>query len=1080
MKRRFFVHLVLSCILFSRPLGAEELGPPKEAAPDSAPNEFDAAAFDSKMGEVRLIVFASDTSKPIEGATVRAGDVLLGGTNKDGALEISLFGGLYHLSIDIGDGIEREIAVRVIPEESTEVLAEAASGTETLTLSVEQSNVREAAEKTAENVPMSEIEGDVVHEETKQPIAKARVFVRGFAAEAQTDASGHFRMAVPVGVRDIVVVHPDFGTVTKSDVEVRANETTALTIEASPGGVELEELTVTAPKIEGSNIDILSERKDTTEVSDIIGAEQMSKSGDSDAAAALKRVTGITVVGGKYVYVRGLGERYSSSLLNGLRLPSPDPERRVVPLDMFPAGILESMVIQKTFSPEMPGDFGGGTVNLRTRGYPKDPTFKVELSCAFKPCTTFASREFSADSGSLDFLGIDGGHRAIPDALADATRGSKLVTGDRFTDGYSEEEIAEITRAMPNNWKTENRRLAPDCGLTVSGGRGFTIKKTKLGFFSSLLYKNQWEAVDKTVRDYVLADAETGALEVNSDYRFYDTTNTITLGGILALGVDFGNGQSIVADTIIDRITDNGFSRYTGYSADLDSDIDVYEFSWIERMMIVQQVRGSHLLHKKSGLKLDWKYAFSTATQDEPDKRHTRYDYLEGEDIWVLSSGSDGNRRDYITVDEKSHDIGMDITFPFTQWTKEDAEVKAGAAIFLKEREVDMRSFGYENIDAALDVETRALSPSEIFTDENIEAGGIQLQEWTQATDNYTGSQEVFAGYISGDLPLGLGLSVSGGVRFEKSTQEVSTFDVFSLNEDKIKSSLSTFDVLPAAVLTYRFRDDMLIRVGYGKTLNRPDFREMSPGCVSSYAGGGDVCGAPTEVLNPDWTSDSDEERYLPYKLNRTVIHNADVRWEWYFKGDEMISFGGFYKEFIDPIESIMKASAQKGSVLMNAASARDLGLELEFRKNFAFLADPLEDLYFAGNVAWIYSRIKMPQLTTSIQTSKNRPLQGQSPYIVNAQIGYENVDIGLNAALLYNVFGKRISDVGTNGRPDIYEQPFHQLDFVAKKSLKKGFKIGVKAKNIIDLPVRFTQGDEITKKYKKGREFHISVSWTY
>jgi outer membrane receptor protein involved in Fe transport len=302
--------------------------------------------------------------------------------------------------------------------------------------------------------------------------------------------------------------------------------------------------------------------------------------------------------------------------------------------------------------------------------------------------------------------------------------------------------------------------------------------------------------------------------------------------------------------------------------------------------------------------------------------------------------------------------------------------------------------------------------------------------------------------------------------------QEVRTFEPFADEEEAVKSKLETFDVLPSLTLTYRFREDMLVRLGYGKTLNRPDFREMSPGCVSAYIGGGDVCGAPETI-------DVDGEE-VPYRLNRTVIHNVDARWEWYFASDENVSFGAFYKEFIDPIESIMRAGSQKSSELRNAEGARDLGLELEFRKNFGFVNQFMEDWYVGGNGAWIYSRIQLPESNKSILTSKSRPLQGQSPYVINAQIGYENVDIGLNATLLYNVFGPRISDVGVNQQPDIYEEPFHKLDLVIKQKLKKGFQLTFKAKNLIDLPVRFSQGDAETKFFKKGRELSLSLAWSY
>ena len=239
----------------------------------------------------------------------------------------------------------------------------------------------------------------------------------------------------------------------------------------------------------------------------------------------------------------------------------------------------------------------------------------------------------------------------------------------------------------------------------------------------------------------------------------------------------------------------------------------------------------------------------------------------------------------------------------------------------------------------------------------------------------------------------------------------------------------------------------------------------MSPGCAPSYAGGYDLCGIYEKSGR---------------ELKRAVIHNVDLRWEWYPSEGESISFGGFYKEFLDPLESVVLAGSDKLKFIMNAEGARNFGLELDFRKSLEFIHKAIRDLFVAGNATWVFSRVRIPDITTVVQTNKNRPLQGQSPFVVNVQIGYDNADIGTSAAVLYNVFGKRISDVGTSHLPDVYEQPFHQLDLVVKQKIGAHFDVGFKAENLIDGNVSFLQGGKIREQYKKGRYFSLSAGYSY
>ena len=308
-----------------------------------------------------------------------------------------------------------------------------------------------------ETAPKGTIRGQVLAEETKEPIAGARVYVRGAPVETTTDAQGRFTLELPEGQYGLAVLHTDFSTESVQALQVGANAISEVNVSLTPASVTLEDYVVTAPHIEGGIAALLDERRESSNVNDVIGAEEMSRSGDSDAAGALRRVTGITVVDGKFVYVRGMGERYSATLLNGQMVPSPEPERRVVPLDLFPTDVLESVVIQKTFSPDSPGEFGGGVVQLRTKSYPEKLTLSISGSVGYNSQTTFRDAP-THRGGSLDWIGMDDGSRVLPEEIREA---SPVRAGDMFQEGYSEEDRARFARMLSNNWSVRRATVSP-------------------------------------------------------------------------------------------------------------------------------------------------------------------------------------------------------------------------------------------------------------------------------------------------------------------------------------------------------------------------------------------------------------------------------------------------------------------------------------------------------------------------------------------------------------------------------------------------------------------------------------------
>jgi TonB-dependent receptor len=429
-------------------------------------------------------------------------------------------------------------------------------------------------------------------------------------------------------------------------------------------------------------------------------------------------------------------------------------------------------------------------------------------------------------------------------------------------------------------------------------------------------------------------------------------------------------------------------------------------------------------------------------------------------DLWILSDRPEGNERFFSELMDLNHDVSLDFTLPFTQWGGEQAKAMVGFASVIKNREVDTRRYHFTL--GSVPTEVLAASPELLFSPQWIgtASDSVKFEEYTRATDNYSADQLILAGYTLVDIPLGAGFRLMSGVRFEFSDQNVKTFELFNPDAVPDLASLETKDWLPAAAMTWSLPKGHQLRLGFSQTVSRPDFRELSPATFNDVTGGRQVFGNP--------------------ELKRALLTNVDLRWEWYIAPGESLSVGVFYKHFQDPIEQVVKVAAQHTVTWENARGANNFGVEVELRKSFDFITDKLEDLYIAFNGAFIYSRIQLRKTEGTIQTSQNRPLQGQSPWVFNVQLGYDNVDRGTSIVLLYNVFGERISDVGALGAPDVFEQPYHQLDFVFRQQFEHGFALGFKARNLLDLPVMFRQGGITVLRYQKGREFSLSLSKTF
>jgi hypothetical protein len=958
---------------------------------------------------------------------------------------------LPHVEFVIGETIEIIVTLTAAGEIDTVALEGAGARAAEIAAA-------EAFRKAQAERPRGTLVGQVVGVETQQPVAGAQVFVRGTMLEARTDATGAFKLELPEGQYDLSVIHASFSTQSQSGVVVQGGQTTRTRIELSPASVELETFVVLAPHIEGSMASLVQERRESSAVSDVIGAQEMSRAGASDAAGALRRVTGINVVGGRFIYVRGMGERYSSTLLNGQLAPSPDPERRVIPLDLFPIQVLEGVLIQKTFSPDLPAEFGGGAVQLRTRSYPDRFVFNLGIQGGLTTSTTFTERP-AYEGGRLDWLGTDDGTRTLPENLRTA---GKLRQGNPLVPGFSKDDLAGFGRQLPNIWNVRDERVPVDKRLALTIGDRFKVGEVPIGVLASGIYSDSYQWTLTENRFFNASAAAEGGLALQDDVVINNLTRTISSAAILTAGSEYLPGQKLSATSLLLRVTDDSTDLVTGNDEDLGVEIRRARLRFQERQLFTQQVSGQQTLPFLNQALLDWRYGYSTALLDDPDRRE--YVYIDTDrrpDVRDFQIG-EGTTRNYTDLKDELHNAGLDYTQPYGLASWLAGKAKLGGLWLERTRDV-------QTIRYVLDVNPRLIptgvkrqSPEEIFQPAHYDGSrGIFIQDATQASDAYRADQTLQAGYLMTETSVHKAVDVMLGSRVERSRQQVTTFDPFDPSRE-VRSVLDNLDVLPAATAAYRLSGESLIRAGYGRTVSRPDFRELSPAPFL------DVTTKSQFVGNPD--------------LQRATIENYDLRMEHYFSAEELISAGVFYKHFENPIEVLIQGGTQTTFTWANAEAANNYGVEVEFRRQLGWLVPDLGDLYVASNVAFIRSQIDLGA-NPGAATSTKRALQGQAPYVVNAQIGYDDTvrrNLGTTVTLLYNITGPWIAQAGRFNAPDTFQEPFHQLDITFSQRLPMGFLLTARALNLLDPTIDRTQGGRLSQRFRLGRAIAVGLQWGF
>jgi hypothetical protein len=891
------------------------------------------------------------------------------------------------------------------------------------------------------------ITGRVVDAASGQGLADAGVQLVGTTQGTTSGVEGRFTIGnIAPGTVTLSVRRIGYAPKTVTGLYVDAGQTLVQDISLSAATFQLTAQVVTADAERGSVNSALDAQKTSLNVVSSVTAEQIAKSPDGDAAQAVGRVAGVSVQDGKYVFVRGLGDRYTQTSLNGARIPSPEPEKKVVPLDLFPTGLLQSITTIKTFTPDQPGDFSGATVDIQTREFPARRTWAMSTSTGGSDAIV-GKRVPMPAYVSGDLLAIGAGPRALP--------GFIQRFGNFATSLPGQADYNRMVTEFRNSWTPRNDEGGLNGSTSISVGGNDPIIGQRIGYLVSGTYSYTQEAKLDLVRALALAQNGSTASEVDR-YEGVSGKSSVLWGGLANFSTLIGSRTRLALNNTYNRTMDSEARTEEGYSENLGLPFQISRQKYVERSVRSSQITVQSELDARQ--RIEFAVSASGVSRTEPDRsefvRAIFTDPNTGAPMtpqW-FSASNEGAVRSFSDLSESAWEARGSYRVQFGE---------AGRALALKvgglgrHASRDATSAAYSLNASGIDQAERELAAEDIFS------------RWTAPTDDvwrvtpigvggtYTASDYLFAGYAMVEKDFGAAWQLVGGARVEYS-------DVLVRAQPTIGAITGTnptyLDVLPAIALTYRPNGVMNVRFSASQTVSRPEYRELAPIQYREVMGFDNVLG------NPD--------------LTRALIQNLDLRWEWYPDYGEVVSVALFAKRFTDPIERVYRGSSGTRIVtFVNATAADNYGIELEARKSLAFVSDRLVNFSLAANATVMNSHIKLAGQSIAV-TNNDRAMVGQAPYMANTSLTWTSNSGFSSATLLYGVVGARITDAGEVPLPDVKERERHVVDFALRLPIGERLSARLDAKNLLDAPYRLVQGPVTRESYRVGRGYTVGFSW--
>jgi len=893
-----------------------------------------------------------------------------------------------------------------------------------------------------------------------QPLAGADVVVARTGTSTITDSDGNYLLTLPRGIYELEVSHPTIGTETLN-IRVVANVERGASFSIAP----VAAAAAAAAAGRGANLDIpapvveeifvvarynpvaLGESERYTEgVTDSLGIGELTRFGDTNLSSAVLRIPAVTVLDDRFIFIRGLGGRYISTTLNGATMPSTNPNRRTVPLDLFPTNMVRQLDVKKTFIASMPGESTGGNLVINTRTFPAEGGGQLTFDVGATSGLTGDSVWADPIRTNTDWLGYDDGTREDNSPLRAI---SDVLDQDEFLPPNVENELRRVGGLlMKDDWDPIKRTANPLVKLGASYGNVWdTAGGSEWGFFLAGNYKNEWTKRVGERNTYQGEDVTPTNL-----FDFEEYTNKVDLNGLLSLGLTTGN-SAYTSNTLYSHVGEGRALYQVGFVEDSGFDSIQSTVDWVERGFFSQQFTGNHIFGANEDWITDWQFTVSRATRLAPQRRDVRYDLQGNDGVYNLLVPDLAKRYDDLVDD--NFDGSVDFDYNFDIGDNVVNVFSFGAQYIRRERDADSETYGYNGgnpapsapnlrVDDAVNETTITGNPST----------GYAFDDITINSDSYDAKLKLGALYGSWDAMIADVYQVIGGVRYENYDQQTNTFET-SGEEGPVTSRIKEKSLLPSLSFNWFFGEQQQVRFGASKTVSRPDFKETSNATFYDPEFDAIVRGNP--------------------RLTTSEAYNVDARYEYYWDDRDSLSFAAFYKALKDPIERV--AADGSGTVenirtFINADDGKVYGIEMDGRKEFGLNESLSRTFFVYGNVSLIDSKVNYQ--------GRSRPLQGQPEYTANLALGYDDVEWNQEATLLLNQNGNTIVDVGINGAPDVIKEPRLELGFRYTWYFADNWQLRVKLDNLLDDETEFTQGGKPFLVYKTGREYQLGVTWDF
>ena len=876
------------------------------------------------------------------------------------------------------------------------------------------------------------IRGVIIDNEFQDPVPFTNIIVKEVGTGTTSDFDGNYEIELSEGVYTLMFSFMGYETLEISDVKVSSQELAVVNVTMNTLAQGLDEVVISVSASKNTETSVLEFQKKSISLVDGLSSQRIKSSGASNIASAVKSVPGVSVQGGKYVYVRGLGDRYTKSILNGIDIPGLDPDRNTIQMDIFPTNILDNVIVIKSATADMPADFTGGIVDVLTKEFPNSKRLSISVSSAYNPKMHYNNNYLSSVSSNTDFLGFDDGLRSIP---VNPNQGYSVL------EGINSPKISEVTNKFNPNMSALKKTSLGDYSFSISGGNQKTIgSDMRLGYFGSFSYKNTTDFYEKSQNNtfYKEADSKIFQLSKNRTQNGPLGQNSVILSAMG--GFSFKTSLSKYKLNILHIQNGESSAGIFDQTVNLNDSKELlkHNLDYTQRAITNILISGTHTFNQDSAWKLNWKLSPTKSSIKDKDVRTTSFEVVDNGTFQIKEN--DKPTRIWRNLDELNLVGKLDLERKLKLFNN-DSKLKFGTLGSFKEREYDIYSFRI-NVPDNMGILNNGnpddlLKSSNLWSPNNIFGNHIALYTngGVEKGKNYDANQLTLAGYSSIEFKIGIKLKSVIGIRAEKFIQKYSgenSGGTINYQDEKVIDKL---DVFPSTNLIYSLKENSNIRFSYSKTTARPSFKEASI----------------AEIFDPL----SNMTFIGNIKLRPSYIDNLDLRFEIFGDKNELFAVSGFYKSFQDPIELSYYESATENFQPKNLGNAKVFGLEFEMRKQIS------QAIGININASIIESKQEYGTSELNLRTNglrageslgTYRRLQGQSPYLINSSIDYKDEN-GLITGLFFNMQGKTLEVVGTGFAPDVYTHPFESLNFNLSKKIgeNKNKTFTVKIENLLD-----------------------------